>query len=359
VSEIEFEIRPATDADQVDVIRLVSEMHGYDVTPRVEWLYRGNPHGVARSWIAVASGSGRVEGVTSVFPRCVIVDGTERLGSIGGDCYVAPAARRRGIATRLHEATRDGMGACGIDFMYGAPLVDNLRALVRAGASEVTDLKRYVRPLSGEFLEDLAPKLPAVARGLLSGGFAQLVAWNALAVLGRGAVRSDPDVVVTDSVEFGAEWDEWVVEQYPADGVFCVRDSAYMKFRYTTNAPARYTPYFVRVRGDLCGMFALERATDGQAARLGDVVSPVDEPSVRRILRAAADVAAKSGNKRLDVQATPHPTMDASLRAEGFWERDRDDPWTFQVLAATGVEHGPTINASASWFFMEADQDLG
>src|SRR4051812_42934916 len=134
----------AGEHDRATVLTLLAEhLPGADVARRHQWLYESNPHGAAITFIA-RDEAGTPMGLTSLFPRKVAVDGVVRVGSIGGDGYVRPAFRRRGVATALHRAClelmrvggRDG----GVEFMYGAPEPENLRALERAGARTITSL---------------------------------------------------------------------------------------------------------------------------------------------------------------------------------------------------------------------------
>ncbi len=96
--------------------------------------------------IAYEPRTGEPMGLTSLFPRRVLVRGHERIGSIGGDGYVRPKFRRRGVATALHRACFEAMHPHGVGFMFGAPVVNNLKALLRAGSRVVCDLQRFARP---------------------------------------------------------------------------------------------------------------------------------------------------------------------------------------------------------------------
>jgi hypothetical protein len=80
------------------------------------------------------------------------VDGSERVGSIGGDCYVEPRVRRRGVATALHRASFAELGEAGVEFMFGAPTEHNLLALIKAGSHLVTYVECWVFPLSSRAL---------------------------------------------------------------------------------------------------------------------------------------------------------------------------------------------------------------
>ena len=57
-----------------------------------------------------------------------------RKGSAGGDTYVDPMWRRKGIAEALHRASSKGMRKKGVMLQYGFPLRENLKAKCKAGA---------------------------------------------------------------------------------------------------------------------------------------------------------------------------------------------------------------------------------
>src|SRR5262245_14601274 len=104
--KLSVRVRRATSNDRPAVLALLAEyLPGADVGARYDWLYRANPHGRAISVIAFDGTSGAPIGITSIFPRRVHVAGVARLGSMGGDGFVRPAFRRRGVATRLHKAS--------------------------------------------------------------------------------------------------------------------------------------------------------------------------------------------------------------------------------------------------------------
>src|SRR5438105_13906686 len=117
----------AAQRERSDVLELLAEhLPGTDVASRHAWLYERNPHGRALTAIAYEAQTGVPVGLTSVFPRKVLVGGEVRLGSMGGDGYVRPAFRRRGIAAELHKACVALMKQADVEFMFGPPEPYNL-----------------------------------------------------------------------------------------------------------------------------------------------------------------------------------------------------------------------------------------
>ncbi|HKY04434.1 MAG TPA: GNAT family N-acetyltransferase, partial [Blastocatellia bacterium] len=207
----EFEIRQADSGDRERITALVSKMWGEDISARYDWLYESNPHGRALTWIAIETETGGTVGCTSVFPRNVIVSGRERRGSIGGDCYIEPRVRRRGLATQLHRASLQGMREHGVDFMYGPPNPNNLIALQKAGSNIVTAFKRWVRPLTGS-------SVYRAAFGSMPSKFEARLASLPILVFDR-LVRANICGVTLEPIErFGPEFDSMfdrASAQYP------------------------------------------------------------------------------------------------------------------------------------------------
>src|SRR3569623_2070617 len=162
-----FEVRAATGADRTEVAALLREMiPGVDVTARFEWLYTDkNPAGPALTWIA--SEGGEVAGCTSYFPFRLQLDGEPVRAALGGDGYVRPKFRRRGLGGLLHEAARREMPAHDIGCMYGAPGAMNVTPLKHGGSREVGHVARWVRPLRGAALGHAKAPFDRLVRGIL------------------------------------------------------------------------------------------------------------------------------------------------------------------------------------------------
>ena len=103
-----FAVRAATLADRPEIIAMIREMiPGIDADARWRWLYDSNPGGRALTWIAHDGDA--VAGCTSFFPFRLWLDGEEVRAALGGDGYVRPAWRRRGLGGLMHDASRRDM----------------------------------------------------------------------------------------------------------------------------------------------------------------------------------------------------------------------------------------------------------
>lgn len=326
-----FTIRRAEPSDAAVVRSLLREHlgEGYDVASRYEWLYRQNPHGHARTWIAMDEASGEPAGLTSLFPRRVLVRGEERLGSIGGDGFVRPAFRRRGIATALHRACLRGMSEDGIELMYGPPEPHNLAALLRAGSQIVCQLRRFVRPLDIRKWAGLGPALSPL-RGWLAPK--------------RSALRLRP-FLPDDGQRLDRLWERVA----PDLTVAPVRDASFYAWRFAGSPSGRQRAYLVLDGNDVIGACALER--DGARTVILDIVAPRRAASL--VVSAITwfcrhDVA-------VEVRLNERGPVASHLWRQGFVPRDRK---AFQVMVSDHHPRVDELRRPQAWYYTTGDGDL-
>ncbi|MBK9262255.1 MAG: GNAT family N-acetyltransferase [Polyangiaceae bacterium] len=301
-----------------DMLGLLAEhLPETDVAARVAWLYEQNPHGRALTVIAYDAQTNAPLGVSSVFPRRLMAAGRSILGAIGGDAYVRPTARRRGVATAMHQALLERMKSEGVDVMFGPPEPHNLRALERAGSRVITHVRRYVRPA---LLHDVL----------------RPVSWFAA---GRGT-RLDP--VTQRDRRVDAIFERAV----NAFHVVAVRDATFFHWRYGKSPSSAQRAFVVMHEHRAIGVCVLERK-DIRVA-LVDLLAPADD--YVRSLHAAVTA---SGARSVVVQLNEQGPFANELRWAGLLPRERKP---FQVLAATSQE--PSIFDASRWYYTWGDGDL-
>ena len=230
-----FTVRAATEDDAPALRTLIEEMiPGVDAGARWRWMYETNPGGRGLTWVAVAP-TGELAGCTSFFPFRLWLDGQNVRAALGGDGYVRPAFRRKGIGGLLHDASRRDMPAHDIGCMYGAPGAMNVTPLKHGGSRELGHVARYVRPL-------LRLALPTRAK---------------LALMQPQDPRVD------------AVWDQAKRDLRLA----AVRDTAFYQWRFG-DAPAQREPAYLIVEGNQpIGACALESLRDGAEMHIVDLVA--------------------------------------------------------------------------------------
>ncbi len=313
-----FRIDVAGPSNQHDVLGLLAEhMPGTNVSARFAWMYQKNPHGRALTVIAYDSRTNDPLGVTSVFPRRLMTGGRIFLGAIGGDAYVRPAARRRGVATAMHAALLERMKSEGVDVMFGPPVPNNLRALERAGSVVVAHVRRYVRP-----------------------------AWlhTALRPLSRLRVGRDARL---DPITDAARHIEAIFERTADPSyVIAVRDAAFFKWRFADNPSSVQRAYVVKHEGRVVGVCVLERKDKHVA--IVDLVAPTEHYA-----RALQVALLASDASSFVLQLNEQGPFANELLGAGLLPRERKP---FQVMATTNQE--PNIFDASRWYYTWGDGDL-
>ncbi|HEY7544363.1 MAG TPA: GNAT family N-acetyltransferase [Blastocatellia bacterium] len=346
VAASDFAIKQAAPRDRPRLIALVSKMWGEDISSRYRWMYESNPHGRALTWLAIETSSGEAVGCTSIFPRKVIVEGRARTGSIGGDCYIEPRVRRRGLATRLHRASLRGMRSEGVDFMYGPPNPNNLAALVKAGSHLVSAFRRWVRPLDGR-------SVYRAAFGSEPSKIEERIASLPVMMLDR-LTRADLTGLKLEAItDFGEEFDSLFERVARSRAVCCARDRSYLRWRYLAGPTRRQIPFAVRRESELVGFVALE--FEGDQVAIIDLFTQADARLIDATLQLLLDHAAKAGCASIEISCTPDQVVTPRLRRLGFLCRSERG---FQVAVETGDPQIETLLAPESWFFTAADQDM-
>lgn len=308
-----FDVRLAADSDRDEVAALVGEMiPGVDVSARLEWLYERNPGGKALTWLA--SEGGEVAGCTSYFPFRLQLDGANVLAALGGDGYVRPKFRRRGLGGLLHDAARLAMPDHGIGCMYGAPGAMNLTPLKHGGSREVGHVARWARPLKYLPRPRRVPFLDPMTR-------------------------------------HDARVDEVWAAAAGALRLAAIRDTAFYTWRFIDAPAHREPPYVIVHRGRPVGACALEMMFGGKVMRIVDLVAVPG--AWHACLSAIARHAEETEAQTVDIKLMALDGRRRRMWRAGFFERDHKP---FLVVIP---KHGDRRFVDPTrWFYCGGDSDL-
>jgi len=324
---VAFEVRMATADDRDEVAALIAEMiPGVDVDARIRWLYEQNPGGPGLTWLATEGGE--VAGCTSYFPFRLQLDGAPVLAALGGDGYVRPKFRRRGLGGLLHDAARRAMPEHGIGCMYGAPGAMNVTPLKHGGSREVGLVARWVRPLRGTAIG--LPQADRWVRGILRPRFVPFL---------DPMVRHDDRIdevwrAAASSIRLGA-----------------IRDSVFYTWRFIDAPAHREPPYVIVQRGRPVGACALEMMNDGKVMRIVDLMAVPG--AWHSCLSAIARHAAETDAQTVDIKLMAVDGRRRMMWRAGFLERDNKP-----FLVVIPRDGDRRFVDPMRWFYCGADSDL-
>src|SRR5262245_37913944 len=131
---------------------------------RYDWVYRQNPHGPGRLWVATDHGGETIVGIAGAFPRKMGVFGREVVALVLGDFCVSDEYRSVGPALALQRACLAEVTRGAIPFCYDFPSARMMAIYRRLGVKPLGQMVRLNKVLRVE------SRLPAAARVL--GAFA-------------------------------------------------------------------------------------------------------------------------------------------------------------------------------------------
>jgi GNAT superfamily N-acetyltransferase len=106
-SHPQFDARRARPEEFDAIYALVDEVFGGERGQAAyDWLYRGNPFGLARCWMVIDRASGRLIASRASWPWPLARAGTGLSGRLTGDSVVAPEWQRQGIGNLLADTAR-------------------------------------------------------------------------------------------------------------------------------------------------------------------------------------------------------------------------------------------------------------
>ena len=317
-----------------------------------DWLYRQNPHGHAITWLAIDDVSQQIVGCTSTFPRILRVDGKDVLASKGGDAYVDPDFRRRGIAQALHEQSIEDMRRLGVACNFGiAPVPANFRAFLRAGALSPGNFDHYRLPLDASWLTKRLPgetfrRLAQRALDPLVGIYTDRRGFH-----GRHARANIRRVSGFDSRV--NELSDAACSSFAVCGK---RDQDYLNWRFRDHPFNDYELIeCVSQEDHLEGYAVLDMQTERCVVL--DFLANGNGAGVQPFLKALIRLARRNGKHSIALFLNPASEFTDHFKSCGFVRAGADLP--MMVLTIGTPEYESAFADAAGWYLTPGDQDTG
>ena len=335
-----YRIRLSNSGDRRPILSLLKHWRTLQpIEARYRWIYDGNPHGRALSWVAEDCASGQVVGCISCFPRRLCVRGSIVLGSVGGDSFVHRDWRRMGIATALHTLSHKDLPRVGLAFNYGFAGSSNGRALKRAGAVELGAFRRLVLPLSAKAVKFA----PAAIAGRI------LRRWETRT---KGRAGPSLDELSPDCEKLWQELESLWEEARQAFPISLVREASYFRWRYAAAPGERPLLFGIRRRGTLEGFAAVTRS--GSRYEIFDFFAREKE-TARHLLALLGAALQERGAELVAVVLSPRgPDCRQTFRRMGFIGRE---PVPFALYVVPQLDLREQMSDPRAWYITKADLD--
>ena len=323
-SDPPFQVRRAHPTEFERLYDLVDEAFAVK-RPRAvfDWLYRGNPGGVAHCWVVEEKATGRLVSQEAYWPWPLAHGMKPCLGYLVGDSSVAPDWQHQGIAeVRLRVSERDPLDAARLKL--GWPNEKTRGHFRKHGR---------VRDLVGPALE-----------GAFRLGGGPRRAWSKLCTAARCR-----GLRVEELTRFDSGFDELTQRTMAWNGFWCPHDAEFLNWRYLAHPTRSYLALAALDGDDPAGYCVLR--SDGCTALLMEFAAPKASAALRLLLERALEAAREAGCRRLAFYATPSWRHWPSFRSTGFAERSSD-----HTLAVRGTRD-PDAYRIERWQILPGDSD--
>ena len=312
---------------------------------RFDWLYKNNPEGVARTWLAMDTETGRLVGTAAAFPRRCYLGQSEISVWVFGDFCFDAQYRSLGPALQLQRACLRALESDSRAFSYDFPSAGMLAVYKRLGFDVTVTMIRLARLLRVDRKVREVINIPAAERVVSTVGNTLLRFVSANTVPDRSVELHHHQGLCGEEFTMLAE------EQRGRTGMCIQRSAKYLNWRYVNNPLTHYGFLTARRHGILKGYAVWTEA--GKDAFVVDLFGENDPAVVKGLLSEVVSYLVERGVMTLSVWLNDsHPWL--SWYSEmGFRERD-----FVPMVCIPGPALGNSVDVrSAKWFLMQGDRD--
>src|SRR5712692_2855634 len=261
--------RADLERDQPCLIRLFREfLTPHSDARRFDWLYRQNPSGTARAWLASSSEDGAVVGAAAAFPRRIYVRGDEFSGYVLGDFCIHPQFRSLGPALQLQRACLQEIVPGSPSLGYDFPSASMLAIYRRLGVASQDRMVRLAKLLRADkkIMENI--KVRRAARRLSAVGN-RLLEWR-----DRRRSSGRREEIAQHEGACGEEFSRLASQVQRENEIGVARTADYLNWRFLAHPTQRFEFLTARRNAKLVGYLIFTQAADD--ARIVDLTAIAD-----------------------------------------------------------------------------------
>jgi GNAT superfamily N-acetyltransferase len=310
-------IRPA-DLDK-DRGHLINLMLGY-LTQRsderkFDWLYRENPDGPAKAWVAIETNRGEeIVGSAAAIPRRMYIDGREQLGCLLADFWIHPQYRSLGPAIQLQRACIEEFRTGGFALCYDFPQSSMGAVYRRLGILPSERLVRLTKPLRLDKKIGRAMPVPLLRNALTIAGNR----W--LEFSDHSLMRHRKCTISLHKGTFGEEFSSLEQQVSAPYGICVKRSAAYLNWRYGNHYFLHYEILTARRNNALMAYVVF--VDTGEYGQIVDLFGVEDPQILRDLVSAVVFRFRERGRLGINIQLLESHQWVELLRCLGFHVRE-------------------------------------
>ncbi len=314
---------------------------------RFEWLYKKNPFGPPRVWVAQESRTCAIIGMAAAFPRSLYIGMKREIGWVLGDFCISEQYRSLGPAIQLQRACLEGLVPNMNTIWYDFPSATMLAIYKRLNATPSHQMIRFVKPL----------KVDRKVRIWVKSGFLQRclnVVGNMALNLGNRRVKAPAGLTFhSHEGECGHEFTELSEKIGGSNGNCLERTAAYLNWRYCQNPLYHCVLVTARREDKLKGYVVLTET--GSEATILDLFGVHDKDVLLGLLDDIVSRVRSRGCETVDVSIIESHPWIPSFRSVGFRSREASPV----IFAGFHVEPKTKTKGAhqATFLLMQGDRD--
>jgi hypothetical protein len=281
---------------------------------RFDWLYRDNPHGCARVWIATDTETHTIIGSGAAIPHRLYAAGVEKTGCLLADFWIHPQYRSLGPAVQLQRCFVEYVNSGSVAFFYDLPQSSMAAVYRRLSLTPGETLLRLAKPLRVDRYVAKAIKFPLIASCL------NYVGNEFLKLRDRVFNGRSGCAVSLHQGAFNGEFSDLSRRIGFAYGASVVRSADYLNWRYRSHYHLNYETVIARRRERLEAYAVF--ADMGDYVEIVDMLT-IDEVGVLRdLIGGLLELLRERGSLTLNIALLPSNPWLKLLQAMGFVIRE-------------------------------------
>ena len=315
---------------------------------RFEWLYKRNPHGQVRVWIAVDENREFV-GSAAAFPRRLYIGQQKKLGWVFGDFCVSNKHRSLGPAIALQRSLLQAADAEGVPVSYDFPSAAMAAVYKRLKIQPAAQMIRMAKLLRVNRKIREYVRNETLANGISSVGNSLLYVSNSRPKFGTGI-----SVSLLES-RCGPAFDALTERVCSKSALRVQRSSDYLNWRYLENPYKRHQLMTASRDGSLLGFVVLSQ--NNLDAEIVDIFGEDDELVVRTLISEVVEFFRRRGAITVSAELIAmHPWIEV-FKKIGFSPRESKPFIVYTPPNSISLFGTKCSGLDQRWFITGGDRD--